>query len=68
MSVPSLPVSLVPDKLRTSVHRVACPQGCILLRALTFRRPISLTQSCLALASIISNILGGEEKEKEFLN
>lgn len=33
-------------------------------RALTFRRPISLTQSCLALASIISNILG-ERKKRE---
>lgn len=47
-----------------SVHRGACPQGCILLGALTFRRPISLTQSCLALASIISNILGERKKKK----
>lgn len=32
--------------------------------ALTFKRPISLTQSCLALASIISNILGERKKRK----
>lgn len=33
-------------------------------RALTFRRPISLTQSCLALASIISNILRERRQRK----
>ena len=33
-------------------------------RALTFRRPISLTQSCLALASIISNILSERRQRK----